>query len=486
MLVSDLLTDGGFEMRFFGIQNIEEIDFGKLVRQLPGGSAWNPFSTQGQYVLAILQSYSMLQEHEINTALRLAHFLGQGLVETNYLRAKSENLNYSFDVLKRLFGHKFENDDEIRAYARKPEKIANRIYANRMENGPEESGDGWRYRGRGFFQLTGKQNYRRYGELAGIDLVSDPEVLERDLKTSIQVAAAFFQKTGLAEFADRNDIAAVSRGINRGDPRARAPAFHEAERIEWTSKALSVVRDPAALLKNTEPVDGSLRIGSTGDAVREMQAKLARLGYPVGAADGIFGPATRRAILAFQDEHDLNVTGVADLATLRAIDVALDDGATAPVSPPVDQPAPPAPPPEPPAPVETEAPEQPAPEIVNEAPVSERVAPEPAPEPAPAPEVVADAPGEQPAAPVPPEPVVEQPPPAPETVEVAPQPVVEQPPTAPEAVEAIAPETPEQPPAEVEAPATVEASAPSGTHEETPSSEAPMAAADPAQPGEQR
>ncbi|HRO04345.1 MAG TPA: hypothetical protein PLS69_12145, partial [Terricaulis sp.] len=167
---------------FFGVKNIEEIDFPKLVRQLPNRpSGWNPFSTQGQYIRAILESYPILLQHEINTPRRLAHFIGQGLVETNFLQAKAENLNYSPAQLKKVFGHKFASDAEIAAYANKPEKIAKRVYADRMQNGNEASGDGWRYRGRGFFQITGKQNYIKYGELAGLDLVGEPEIMERNL-----------------------------------------------------------------------------------------------------------------------------------------------------------------------------------------------------------------------------------------------------------------------------------------------------------------
>ncbi len=380
---------------FFGIKNIEEIDFGRLVRQLPNRpSGWNPFSTQGQYISAILQSYPTLLEHEINTPLRLAHFIGQGLVETNFLRARAENLNYSAEKLKEIFGHKFAGDDEIRAYANKPEKIANRVYANRMQNGSEASGDGWRYRGRGFFQITGKQNYIRYGEIAGVDLVGDPEMMERDLKRSVKVAAAYFQRTGLAEFADRNDIAAVSRGVNRGDPRSRAPAHGEALRIQWTTNAIALVRDPQALLASgaVSGAQSTLGVGSTGEEVKKVQRWLAALGYAVGAADGVYGPATRRAVLAFQDEHALPTTGAVDSATMSALQAELE-GAPAPTpgespadavapapSPPV---APPASEP-PPAPV-VESP--PAPVI--ETPSAAEVPLEPAPteaQPEPAPE----------------------------------------------------------------------------------------------------
>lgn len=327
-------------MRFFDIADIDAVNFNRLMRQLPGRQNWNPLNVQGQYITAILRSYDTLQTYEINTALRLAHFLGQGLVETNYLSAKAENLRYSAQRLRQVFPRYFPTDEIAQQYDRQPERIANRVYANRLGNGPEESGDGWRYRGRGFFQLTGKDNYRRFGELAGIDLVSDPEVLERDLKVSIQVAAAYFKRSGLAEFADRNDAPAVSRGVNRGDPRSTAPAHGESDRILWTSRALSLVRDPSALTTGASggPVssDSALRAGATGDAVAELQRQLAQLGYGVGAADGVFGPNTERAVQSFQREHNLPVTGAADDATMAAIRAAVEGEA----APQPQQPAP--------------------------------------------------------------------------------------------------------------------------------------------------
>jgi putative chitinase len=300
--------------------------------------------------MAILQSYSMFKGYEINTALRLSHFLGQGLIETGFLSAKVENLNYSFDALKRMWSHKFDGDEEMHAYARKPEKIANRIYADRMGNGPEASGEGWRYRGRGFFQLTGKNNYRLYAELSGLDLINDPEMLERDLKLSIQVAAAYMQKTGLLEFADRNDVAAVSRGVNRGDPHALLPAHGEAKRIEWTTKALALVKDPQSIVgakpgapppaaPAPAPADTELKIGSTGEAVKKVQRLLHALGYSTGPDDGIYGAQTSRAVVNFQKEHNLGVTGTVDAATLAAMEAAANKPAA-----PAPAPAPGAPP----------------------------------------------------------------------------------------------------------------------------------------------
>ncbi len=323
-------------MQFFSIANIDDIDFNKLIRQLPSNTTWNPLTTQAQYITAILQSYDVLKAKGIDNPLRLAHFLGQGIVETGFMKAKSENLNYSYESLKKMWSHKFDSDEQMKAYARKPEKIANRIYADRMGNGPEASGDGWKYRGRGFFQLTGRDNYRRFGEMAGIDLEGDPELIERDLKKSIEVAASFFQKTGLGEFADKNDVAAVSRGVNRGNPRASKPAYHEAERIQWTTKALALVKDPNSILGGAgvppgggvAPGDSTLRIGSAGAEVEDVQRKLASLGYDIGGVvDGLFGPTTRRAVLAFQDENGLKPTGDVDAETKAALEKALKEKA---------------------------------------------------------------------------------------------------------------------------------------------------------------
>jgi len=393
-------------MRFFAISNTDELDFDKLVKQLPNRPRWNPLSMQSKYVTAILQSQEMLEAHEINTALRLAHFLAQGLVETGYLNAKVESTNYSLAGLRKNWSHKFSSDAEMQAYARKPEMIANRIYGNRLGNGPEESGDGWRYRGRGFFQLTGKDNYKRFSDVADVDLVSNPEFLEGDIKQPLQVAAAYFQKAGLGEYADRNDASAVSRGVNRGDPRARKPANHEAERIEWTAKVLVLVRDPESLKlgAGNGPVstDDALRIGSTGEKVAAMQRLLLVRGYAVGKADGIFGPATRRAVLAFQDESGLELTGIIDAPTRAALEAPIE-GPTVEPAPHAPEPVPaepraaaPTPPPAAAAPAPAEPPAPAAPPAPIEPPAA---APTEPPSVAAPPVAAAPAPSEPPAAP---------------------------------------------------------------------------------------
>jgi putative chitinase len=348
---------------FFNIADIEAVDFPKLISKLPGKVVWNPFSVQAQYIRAILESYSLFKDYEINTAQRLSHFLAQGLIETGFLAAKVENLNYSAAGLRRIWPSRFPSDEVANAYARKPEKIANYVYANRMGNGDEASGDGWRYRGRGFFQLTGKDNYKRFGDMAGIDLVGDPEALEKDLKLSLKVAMAFFQKQGLNAFADRNDASAISRAINIGNAKSSKPAHGEADRIAWTANVLQLVKAPESIVKPGAPVAPSpgpappassdpaappapastdLAIGATGPAVRRVQRLLNTLGYFSGIDDGVFGPETRRAVLAFQDEHDLKpANGIVDARTQAAMEAALDDRVIVPAPPGAPPTAPP-------------------------------------------------------------------------------------------------------------------------------------------------
>lgn len=309
---------------FFDIDDISKINLDAIVSQLPGGPWWSKVSsTQGKYVMAFLQSQDTLIAHGLDSALRLAHFLGQGLIETGFLRYTSENLNYSADALRKVFGKYFKTDDDAKAYARQPEKIANRVYGNRMGNGDEASGDGWLYRGRGFIQLTGKDNYKRFATLTGLPIDTDPDLISRDLKASIQVAAKFFEVNGLLDYADLNDAKAVSRGINFGNPNASKPAHCETERIAWTAKALDLFRKEEQHL--VYPLNGGLlKIGSKGDKVKEYQRLLAGLGYAVGGIDGDYGPATSRVVTAFQQEAGIPTTGEIDKVTALAIYAAAE------------------------------------------------------------------------------------------------------------------------------------------------------------------
>ena len=153
-------------------------------------------------------------EFEIHTPKQSAMFVAQILHESARLTAVKENLNYSEQGLVTTFGNYFDRNI-AKKYARQPEKIANRVYANRMGNGPESSGDGWRYRGRGLIQVTGKANYQDCGEHLGIDLVKKPEYLETPIGAS-RSAAWFWWSRNLNRSAESGDIKTNTRIINGG------------------------------------------------------------------------------------------------------------------------------------------------------------------------------------------------------------------------------------------------------------------------------
>lgn len=157
---------------------------------------------------------TILGKAEINTPLRLAHFFAQIHHESN-LKPVQENLNYSAKSLLRVFRKYFQTYSMAKQYARRPEKIANRVYANRMNNGSEESGDGWKYRGRGFIQITGKANYTELSKDKGIDYVSNPDLLLTEADSMVS-AIWFWNKRRLNRFADNDDIYTITKRINGG------------------------------------------------------------------------------------------------------------------------------------------------------------------------------------------------------------------------------------------------------------------------------
>lgn len=151
-----------------------------------------------------------------NSKRRLAHFFAQVLHESGCMRFDMENLNYSSDALRRVFGKYFKSQAEADAYARQPERIANRVYADRMGNRSESSGDGWTYRGRGLIQLTGRTNYRAFAAWVGdARILSDPDLVASEY--AVHSAVFFWDTRGLNKLADKDDIVAVTRKINGGE-----------------------------------------------------------------------------------------------------------------------------------------------------------------------------------------------------------------------------------------------------------------------------
>jgi predicted chitinase len=146
---------------------------------------------------------------------RLAHFFAQILHESGCLHFDMENLNYSADALLKVFPKHFRTREEAEAFARKPEKIANRVYANRMGNGNEASGDGWKYRGRGLIQLTGKDNYEAFAKWADDPrIVDDPDLVSSEY--AVQSAVYFWDSRHLNTLADNDDVVGLTKRINGG------------------------------------------------------------------------------------------------------------------------------------------------------------------------------------------------------------------------------------------------------------------------------
>lgn len=155
------------------------------------------------------------EKYEINTPERIAGFLSQVGHESGGFKYVAENLNYSATALMSVFGKYFPTLELAKAYERQPEKIANRVYANRMGNGSEGTGDGWFRRGRGLIQLTGADNQIAFGMACNIDTVNHPELLETP-DVAAESAGWFWSVNRLNPLADAKDVVGMTRRINGG------------------------------------------------------------------------------------------------------------------------------------------------------------------------------------------------------------------------------------------------------------------------------
>jgi putative chitinase len=157
----------------------------------------------------------VFEKYQINTKERVAGFLAQCGHESLDFTVLKENLNYGAKSLRGTFGKYFPDDATAAKYERKPEMIANRVYASRMGNGNEASGDGYKYRGRGAIQLTGHDNYTAFAKDIGKTIDETIAYLET-LEGAIESACWFWKKNGLNEIADKKDITLMTKRINGG------------------------------------------------------------------------------------------------------------------------------------------------------------------------------------------------------------------------------------------------------------------------------
>jgi len=189
-------------LRNFTMISITESQLQQCLPTNRSVSAWYPI------VVSTLTKYS------ITTLNRVAAFLAQTAHESMDWNILQENLNYSENGLLVTFS-KYFNTTTAAQYARQPQKIANRVYANRMGNGPESSGDGWNFRGRGLIQITGKSNYQSIGTVMGQNLISNPDLLMAHAG-ALESACVFWSQKGLNTLADAGNTRAITIKINGG------------------------------------------------------------------------------------------------------------------------------------------------------------------------------------------------------------------------------------------------------------------------------
>jgi len=164
----------------------------------------------------IAQLPDTISKFALDTPVKLAHFLAQAGHESGGFKVVNENLNYGAKGLLSIFKKYFPTEAKAKEYERKPEKIANLVYGGRMGNGPEASGEGWKFRGRGYIQLTGKDNYKAFDAVVPEDILANPDLVAT--KYPLLSAAWFFHKNCLKKCVDASDatVTAVTKCVNGG------------------------------------------------------------------------------------------------------------------------------------------------------------------------------------------------------------------------------------------------------------------------------
>ena len=233
----------------------------------------------------------MLPKYDIDTPKSIAMFMAQCGHESNNFRVLKENLNYSAKALNAIFPKYFERAGrDAEEYHRQPEKIANVIYANRMANGPIESGDGWRHKGAGIIQLTGKHNQTAFSISINKTIERTIEYLDTKVG-ALESACWFWKENGLNRYSD--DILRSTKKINGG-------TIGLEDRTHHYKNALDILGGQY----NPSPAPILLKVGSTGEAVKLAQAALGL------EDDGVFGLMTEKAVKQWQEENGLTADGL--------------------------------------------------------------------------------------------------------------------------------------------------------------------------------
>jgi len=244
----------------------------------------------------------MLPKYKINTVDRVAGFIAQCSHESRQFTVLKENLNYSADALNLIFPKYFKKlGRDADDYHRDPEAIANVIYANRMGNGNIKSGEGWKFRGRGVIQLTGKNNYKAFAKNINKSLNETIDYI-KSKKGALESACWYWNSRNLNDTADDKDIIKMTKKINGGTIGLEDRKHHWEEALA----ILSDDKEAKARLKYE-----TVRLGSSGDTVKAVQKELGI------SADGILGPGTEIAIKKWQNDNDLVADGIVGPLSLK-------------------------------------------------------------------------------------------------------------------------------------------------------------------------
>jgi len=255
----------------------------------------------------------VMPKYGITTERRVAHFLSQCAHESANFKRLEENLNYSAKALRAVFGRYFGNPPKRNAdeYHRKPEMIANYVYMDEFRKykmGNVNEGDGWLFRGRGLKQLTGRDNYTKFGNSVDMTAEEAAEYVATE-KGAVESACWFWDTNNLNSIADTDDVKRMTKKINGG-------SIGLEDRQNRYLNAMEVLGMSADMLDNSEDdadeiLDdiGVLRKGSRGEGVKIMQEALGI------SADGVFGPGTEKALKEWQAANGLTADGIAGPAT---------------------------------------------------------------------------------------------------------------------------------------------------------------------------
>ena len=241
----------------------------------------------------------------VDTIERVAMFVAQCGHESAGFRVLSENLNYSAKALNTIFPKYFRRAGrDANAYHRQPEKIANVIYANRMDNGDSNSGDGWRFRGGGILQLTGRYNYTQFGKAVEM---SPEEAVDyvRTKKGALDSACWFWDTNNINKWCDAMDVVGATKRINGGTIGLDDRKKHYLHAIDVLG---GDYEEPEVDYNQT------IRQGSRGPLVAEVQEKL-----DISPADGIFGPGTAKIVKHWQSTNGLVADGIVGPKTLEKL-----------------------------------------------------------------------------------------------------------------------------------------------------------------------